>query len=227
MLGRARSVVVLSALVCFCVVTCANASIIFEISGSDFSLPAGGAPIPAANPLVMTFADNGANTVRLTIDPSGLPANYEKISDVWFNSLVGGLSFQYVSGVGASSTGPGGNVDGAGIFDWNFQYSTSGPAGSFHVNSGNSVYDITGSGLTENSFLKLTVPNDTPPGALYVAIHMNLGGNGQSAHYGTDQYRTGTGSGGVIPEPGSLIVWSLLGTLGLAVGCRRWTRKRA
>ena len=45
---------------------------------------------------------------------------------------------------------------------------------------------------------------------------------------GPDEWDVNTaGPLGTIPEPGSLIVWSLLGTLGLAAGWRRRTRKRA
>jgi hypothetical protein len=190
----------------------ANAAVQFDIAGPDFSLPAGGEPITPPHKLSLGFEQQAAaDTVRLTIDPSTLPTDFEKITDVWFNSSVGGLAFQYVSGVAAISTGPGGNVASAGVFDWNFRYSPATSTGSFHVGSGTSVYDITAPGLTEASFMKMS-SSPGPTGALYAAAHINKGGNGDSAHYGTNT---------VNPEPTACAMWTMLGLFFASVYRRR------
>lgn len=220
----------------FCLAPAAQASLVFYLGGCDFSADDGGtgscggsgADLPA-NALKMTFMNNGLDSVRLTIDAANMPADTDKISHVWFNVDTGldfdDLSFSYVSGEAVKTPKgivAGGNVDGAGIFDIEFRYPTSsfGPGES-------SVYNILGSGLTENSFNQWSTGG---PLSFLAAFHLNItehangntinnnfhinnsngnGVEGDSGHYGAT------------PAPATLLLFGS-GLFGLAaVGRKR------
>ena len=97
--------------------------------------------------------------VKLTLDDLGLSTG-EKISEWDFNTsnLAGISKITYDSGVKAKSVGTGSDkfqADGDGKYDISFQFSTSSPL--FTVGS-QSVYLISGTGISENDFNTLSTP---------------------------------------------------------------------
>lgn len=195
-----------------------HATLIYNLGGCDFSADLGGtgscggsgADLPL-NALVMTFEQQGSDTVRLTMDADGMPDGTGKISDVWFN--VDGfsftdLNFTWVSGVVANEFKAGGNVSSAGDYLVDGTYKVAGVLGDFYFDK-TSVYDIFATGLSESDFDVLSSEGYGP------VMHVNITGNGESGHYTTTT---------PVPEPATML---LLGT-GLAglVGMVRRRREK-
>ncbi len=200
------------------------AALTINLGGGDFtadmggtgSLGGSGADLPN-NALILTFLNNGLDTVRLTVDGSNLPTGTAKVSDIWFNVDPNLMlsSFSNVSGVSASNISLGQDTfnvgGGAGSFDVKIEYGVSGPTGDFFSGS-SSVFDFTGVGLTENAFNFLSTGAGGSPNPLHAAFHLNLTGNGNSGHYGSTS-----------PVPIPAAVWLFGSALVGLVGIKRRT----
>jgi hypothetical protein len=145
----------IAALLC---ASAAPADVVFNF-GIEFSggtTPAGPAPWATA-----TFADAGADMVMLTMDLTALAVNNPdaKVDGWYFNftpeGSVGSLTIAYQSGTEAASVGKGANsfkADGDGKYDILFSYDTAdGDPNKFDAGE-MSVYKITGTGITAESF---------------------------------------------------------------------------
>lgn len=191
-----------------------------NIGGGDFTPDAGGTGSLGgsgadlfSDALILTFTNNGANTVRLTIDGGnlgGVGGDANKLTDVFFNidPIANSITnFAHISGIVALTTeespsSPGGST--AGDFDVHFSYSSSGQNGAFPHGS-TSVYDLTGLGLTEDSFKDFLSSGSEPFVAAFTATKS---GNTFGGNYGA----------GVSAVPIPAAVWlfgsALLGLLG-------------
>jgi hypothetical protein len=204
------------------------ASVLFELGGVGFT--GTGATLPD-DALTILLTDTAANTVRVKIDGTNLPAGTAKVKDVVLNldpAFVGGLTFTHVSGV-VTDGAPSYSADGqngwgsAKRFDIKFSFDTGGGGlGDFFPGS-MSEYDIMGAGLDSTDFL-FTSTGSTTTTLYYAAFHLNVTGNGQSGKYSAPGF-TIVGSGTrsqVTPEPLSFFVWTLL-IGGVAITrTRRW-----
>jgi hypothetical protein len=125
------------------------------------------------------------------------------------------LTYTYVSGVqtsGIAFNTNGGNQIKAGVFSVDFEYPTA--ASQARLAGGtSSVYDLTGQGITENSFAALSTPDHFSIGTFFAAAHVQGIPGGLS------------GSTGAIPEPSSITLGAL-GMIGL-LGFYRSLKRRA
>jgi hypothetical protein len=211
----------------------ARAQLILELSGVvNGATPAGAAPWLRA-----TFTTVSSGTVNLTLDnlmPSG-----EFVDDWGFNidpSLTAGLGGDSLPGMTVTQqTGPaidafgsgsalgidvsnGGANMKAGLFDLLFQWPTS--ATSRFPGGTSATFQITGTGLTENSFYALTTPDSHmfAGGPYYTAAHVQGIPTGQSGSiYGARVLTTTS-----VPEPGALALCTGLLVPAAALLRRRW-----
>ena len=153
----------------------------FQASALQFPLNVefSGALSPVGPPpwLVATFTDISPDTVRLSLDATGL-SDAEFVSEWMFNvneSFIGGLSFSKVGGVGTFDDPVIGQAldnfgaDGDGDFDIQFAFETA-EAGRF--GAGELVaYNITATGLTAADFLLVSDPRGGK-GIYYSAAHV-------------------------------------------------------
>ncbi len=125
-----------------------------DIEFSGAASPAGTAPW-----LKATFEDSGVNMVTLTMDASGLQGSGEFVSGWYFNSTVVPLTESHQSGATGSFSQvantadqtAGFKADGDGFFDFKFEFG-NGDLGPKDGGPLTSVYKLTGTGITANSF---------------------------------------------------------------------------
>ncbi len=178
------------------------AAVIFNLDTTiNGSTPTGSPPF-----LTAVFQTTAVDTVQVTMTNNMPSTNFV---DNWMFNInpVPALLFTWVSGVQAISvtSGPdfsnGGSNMKAGLFDIEFHYPTSSSDPNRFHGGENAVYTITGTGITEASFLALSA-NDpgSPPstGGWLSAAHVQ--GFGSSGSIGTDQ---------PVPEPAAFAVLGL------------------
>ncbi len=204
----------------------AEASIEFEL---DFEFSGAQEPAGATPWLTATFDDSfgGASTVRLTMSATNLVGtefvdewifNFDPSLDptlLTFSAVDNSDSVPIIPTITSADMF---KADGDGFFDIMFDFPND--KGDVRFTAGEEVkYDITYTApITELSFdFNSTLGGGA--GSYLTAAHVQGIASG-SGWIGPDG-DNGGGGNGVIPEPVSLVVWGLLGTLGLAVGHRR------
>jgi hypothetical protein len=191
-----------------------------------------GATPPEGTPpwVTATFDDSvgGANTVQLTMEATTL-TDAERIFQMCFNfDPALNPTLLNISAVDITASSPTGvstgvdfvQPDGDGLFDILFDFPPPpGAFGSLFTAGESVIYDLTYvAPITASSFDFLSTPGGGA-GSFKAAAH--VGG------IGPDDEDSGWIGGGftprppVIPEPASVVVWSLLAGLGLVVGWRR------
>ncbi|MBN1589135.1 MAG: hypothetical protein JW888_06450 [Pirellulales bacterium] len=214
-----------------------QASVVMYLGGDEFS----GTNVPIADQAVrVVFEDvvGEINVVRLTIDALDLPVNGStKIDQCYFNvdnaDLLGELVFNYCSGVEASETKQG--QQGQSYVENNYQADGDGKYDLFFTwidpfkEGATSVYEIllvpgSTNTLSETTFdiLGIEGPGENKPGPFRAALHLNaVDETGESGFYGTIEDEEPVGND--VPEPATLVIWSLLAAMAWAAA--RW-RKR-
>lgn len=213
-----------------------HAGVIFKFGGPDFSgegtsaVPFGGSGADLQpGTIVVEITDFAFNVVQVDVDfllsTNSAGQSIDKLFKLYLNvapeafdlqavlplpSLVSGFSYADVQ------------VDGAGLFDMEISLDKNnfgpGVSTSFQLKNVNSSLV-----LSATSFLSRSTadPNVEPRKDFFAAIHLNTTGNGESGHYaGVNATVSGGGGGGLTPEPGSLVMWSIL-SLGLCCRNRR------
>lgn len=205
-------------LLILCLAPVAKADVIFDLGILVNGTAASGNP-------KATFQNMGTDMVQLTLDLSDLPTA-EYVDDWVFNIAsppAASLSIVRTGGTGPStadivaitqSATTGGTNMKAGIFDFGFTFDTSNSmSGAKRFNGGESlVFKITGTGITENSFVDYSTADGSIPGGYVSAAHVAgiaLPGGG-----------TISGSLAAVPEPTSGVA-TLLSTLGFFIIRRR------
>ncbi len=175
--------------------------------------------------MTAVFTDTGAGSVRLTVDAGGLAFNQdygvaEFISGLYFNTIAGVdanlLSFALSGNQGYVSLLRSGNAaasarraDGDGVYDFVFTFDTSAAGDRFQ--SGDSfVIDITGDGISSQSFYAVSEPFNANAGTVpyYSAAHVQ--GIVTAAY---DPLLNNTAGGWIAPVPLPAPFWLLVSTL--------------
>lgn len=187
-----------------------------------FPNPPNPIPVPATGWLTATFADQGADTVRLTLDPLGIAPD-EFVTDWVFNVATvnpTALSFSIVTNPtslslpGDVATGNNAqNLTTLGLtgFDLRFHFPDNTGAGMF-TKGEQFVVDISAVGLTSAHFLATNL------GGFFSAVEVS----GVGYYNLTADLYPGEGGGtGAIPEPSTYAGLAGLGVLVLALWRRR------
>jgi len=207
----------------------ASAAIIFDMD----TVITGSTPSGTPPWLKVTFANAGTNQVTMTIQ-NLLQNSSEFAADFYFNvdPAITGLTITHTGGqapqsISAYSQGAYGNPSFGNDYDVRIDFVTANNTNRFTAGE-TSVYLLTATGLTENSFSFTTPSNNGPQ---YVASHIQGIAGGLSGRIGTTGLNGGTGGNGgpdgtPVPEPATLAVFGLMAGAG-AIGYRLRRRKGA
>lgn len=188
----------------------------------------------STGPVMVTFADIAADTVRLTIDTSaftgpdfisGFYFNYNRTgptlsaASLSFDGTISGSSGAIAAtGILYNSTNcsSGGScssfkADGDGYFDFVLNYPTS---GTKFTDEKKSSYIITGSGLLASMFADQSVGGPAGKTGFYAGAHVQATPGGQSGWMGATTVVT------AIPEP------EVYAMLGVGLGLMGWVGRR-
>ncbi len=179
--------------------------------------PTGVAPTGGTPWLTATFDDGGTvGSVTLTMSAPGL-TDPESVGAWYFNSTEGGLNFSWDgSSVEASSIDQASNAFKAGpdgYFDIRMNFTN----GSF-TNGNDSIYEITGAGITAETFNTLSFISGSNIGPFHTAAHiLNINGLGMDS--GWIAPSADVPAAVPVPPVAVLLGSGLVGLIGLG---RRW-----
>lgn len=208
---------------CLALSGAAQAQVVFDLNTlTNGNTPAGDAPWLRA-----TFQNDGANTVKLTME--NFLSSGEFVRFWGFNvedSFIASLSASYVSGQTATFS-KGNNFTNiqastqAGLFDLLFEFPNA-PPGQRFIGGETSVYKFTATGLTEDDFKVLSFPHPTN-GSFYSAARLQGLPNDEGPNEGSGSI------GAPIPEPAfyQMSGLLLLGGAGMFLRARRSRKNEA
>ena len=169
-----RIFIIMSILLCFMAFALPVQALTFQY---NFEFSGGTAPQGPAPWLTATFNDVAPNTVQMTLSTSGLTGN-EFVTEWDFNTTVaiGGYSSSPSNTINpvsiAYSSTDAFKADGDGYFDLQFNFAT-GPPTSRLTSGLTSVFTLSGTGLTAESFNALSAPGPgESPGPFLSAAHV-------------------------------------------------------
>jgi hypothetical protein len=212
-----------------CPAATTSAEVIFSLDTPiNGTFPVKADPLKPA--LKATFKNDGANKVSLTLDANLLDDEFVVF---WLFNYIGNANNLSVAGVfpdsilSVQTTDPK-NLDGgsqvkAGLFNIQINFDTD-PQGNRLNNTDSLTIPLIGAGITENDFSGLSIDKTTNPtsaGGWYSAADIRGIPDGDD---GTLSGSIGAKPAAAVPEPSTVVLWSLMGVAGIGVG---WWRKRS
>ena len=224
----------LATMLVVCPVATTSADVILSLdTGINGAFPIETDPLKPV--LKATFKNDGANRVLLTMDANLYLMTNQYVASLMFNfvgnannvSIAGALPDSLLSLQTSATKILDGQVGGkqvkAGLFNMLLTFDTDSLGKQFNGIDSLTV-PLTGTGITENDFSGLSVdtPGSNPPdGGWYSAALIDGIPSVTNATSGSVGARPPAPA---VPEPSTVVLWSLMGVAGIGVG---WWRKRS